>query len=103
MPRKVVPQCAIKSEYHEWNNHHRQDRVGCQDREIDRARKAGALKTRGAVIVVIREIRSQEKHRDRERRDLARAVCDNVFRPDETVPENQQQRARTIKTSVHVW
>lgn len=62
VPRKFAPQGAIKGEYHERHDHHRQDRVGCQDREVDRARKAGALKTRGAVIVVIREIRREEKY-----------------------------------------
>ena len=103
MPRKVVTQRAIESEYHEWHDHHRQNRVARQDREIDWARQAGSLKTRGAVVIVIRKIRNQEKNRDGKRGYLARAVRDNVFRPDETITGQQQHRARTVKTSVQVW
>ena len=52
---------AVQGHYDEWNNHNGENRVACQDREINRTGQACALKTRRAVIIVIGEIRSEKE------------------------------------------
>ncbi len=103
MPHKVVTKRAIESQDHERHDHDREDRVARENREVKRSDKTGALKTRRAVVIVIREIRSQKQERNYERAYLARAVSGHITSPDKTVSRNQQQRAGAVKTSVKVW
>lgn len=83
--REVVTKRAVEREYHQRNNNRREDRVRRQDREVDGPHQSGALKTRRAVIEVIRQVRSQKQDRDAERRDLARTMRRDVSFSDEGV------------------
>lgn len=83
MTREILAQSAIQSNDDEGDDHDRENRVRHEDREIDRAHNAGALKTRGAVMVVIDQIRGEKQCGDNERRDLARAMGGDISRPDE--------------------
>ncbi len=56
-----------------------------QDREVDRAHDARALKTRRAVVVVIDEIRSEKQYRNCERRDLAGTMRGDISCSDEGI------------------
>ena len=59
--REVLSQSAIERKRDKWNNHDCEDRVSCQDREVNGPREAGALKARRAVEVVIRQIRNEKE------------------------------------------
>src|SRR5215204_3342329 len=100
---KILPQGAIKCDGNEWHNHDRKDRVRQEDSEIDRADDAHALKACGAVVVVIDEIRSEKKYRNNQRRDLTRAMRDDVSCSDKRVSRYQQDSACRIKTSIEMW
>ena len=67
-----------------------------EDGEVERADKTGPLKTRRAVVVVIREIRSKKQERNHEGRDLAGAMSYDISRPDKGVSGEQQQRACAV-------
>ena len=86
MSREIATQRAIESDDDKWNDHDREDRVRHEDREIDRANDAGALKACRAVVVVIDEIRSQKQYRNDECRELACAMSGDVSSSDECVP-----------------
>lgn len=73
-----------------------------QDGEVDRAHQSGSLKTRGAVVEVVSEIRREKQDRDYERRDLAGAMSHDVSRADKSVSGEQQQSARSVKTSIEM-
>ena len=83
MSREVLPQGAIESKGNERNDHDCKDCVRHQDGEVDRTDEPCALKTCRAVVVVIEEIRGEKEYRNNEGRNLTRAMCDDISRPDE--------------------
>jgi len=87
--REIVAKRAIESERYEGNDHDCENRVTRQDHKVERADPTGSLKMRGAVVIVINEIRSEKEQRHHERRDLARAMSDNITRPNESVTGKQ--------------
>ena len=61
MSPELIAECAVESEYDERHDHYGENSVAQKDREIDRADNTCSLKTRSAVMIVIREIRSQKQ------------------------------------------
>ena len=100
VPDKVSAKRAIESQGDERHDHDRQDRVTCENCEVERSDEAGALKTCRAVVKVISEIRRQKQDRNHERGYLARAVSNYISISYESVSSEQQQRARAVETSV---
>ena len=103
VPREVFTKRPVERKDDERDDHHRQDRVRRKDREIDRTHQARSLKTGGAVVIVISEIRSQEQKRNHEGRDLTSPVSNYISCAYKPVSREQQQRARRVKTSVEMW
>ncbi len=87
--REVLPERAIEGKDHERHDHDRENRVADQNGEVDRASQTRSRKTRGAMVVVIRQVRSEKKARHDESADLTSAMSSNVTRPDERVPGKQ--------------
>lgn len=102
MTNEISTKRAIESKDHEGYDHRRQDGMAHEDCEVDRSNNARSLKTCGAVVIVIREIRSEKQDRNHERGYLARAVSNNIPRSDKRVPGEKQKRAGAVETSVEV-
>ena len=81
---EVVAKRTVEGQRDKWNNHNREDRVACKDREVNRSRETGALKTRRAVVVVISEIGCEKQQRNYQCRYLTRTMCGNIVRLDKS-------------------
>jgi hypothetical protein len=85
MSHKVTAFCAEHRDNYERNYYHCQDRVGTENREIDRSRHPLPGEPGNAVMLVIHNVRNQKQYRGRQRCKLAITVSDNVPAPDKKV------------------
>ena len=84
----------------QWNNRHGENRVADKDSEIDQPDTSLPFEWNGTDLVVVDEIRSQEKNRACESREHARFVRLNVSRSNETVSADQENGAERVQRRI---
>jgi len=100
MTQKIATQRAAQSNDDERHDHHGQNRVRGQDREIDGPRNSLPAKPRSAMMLVINDVGNQKKDRGRQRCQLTTSVRQHSSAANEKVTGRQENETGRIKRRV---
>jgi hypothetical protein len=99
---KVQPQGAIECDKYQRHYYDCQDGVRKENCEVNGPYNPLPEETRGAMVKVIGEVRSQENNGCKKRRELAISMGVDAPRFDETVTSDQEDRTRGIKNCIEM-
>jgi len=100
MTGEVETESPIERNCNEGHYNYSKDRVGRQYGEVKRTRQSRALKPRRAMVVMIREVRSQKERGYDQRGNLTSSMSGNFPPPNKRISGEEEYGASSIQTRV---